>query len=234
MTCCEPLAASHSVLIGTRDQPIGLTVAGDSHGLNVVVDALGPDDRAALLRLLQEPAADEPARSTTAVERATAIDASLNRSASALRTPPGLALPILDDPEGASTAVFIVARRVTGVAAGVWRYLPEQHALAQVAMGDATPHLSAAYLQAAFAERAPVTLALTADLRATLASYPLRHYRTLDTDTGVAAQTLALVGAALGLASCMVAGYRDGVVAHLLRLEDGVLPTLLVPVGPPP
>lgn len=134
----------------------------------------------------------------------------------------------------ASTAVFAVTRRVSGVGAGVWRYLPQQHALAPVAVGDATPHLSAAYLQAAFAERAPVTLVLTADLRATLASYPLRHYRTLHTDTGVAAQTLALVGAALGLASCMVAGYRDGVVADLLRLEDGVLPTLLVPVGPPP
>lgn len=130
-----------------------------------------------------------------------------------------------------SLDLYAVVRSVESLAAGVYRYDLDEHALVPVSTGDPTSLLALAYVQAEFADRAPLTIALSARLGVALAAYPLRHYRTLHMDAGVAGQTIALVATALGLGSCMVAGYRDDVVSGMLALDDSSVPTLLVAVG---
>jgi SagB-type dehydrogenase family enzyme len=76
-----------------------------------------------------------------------------------------------------------------------------------------------------------VTLALVARLDTTLGRYPVRHYRTLHVDTGIAAENLYLVATALGLACCAVSGFHDTALTELLRLPSGRFPVLLFPVG---
>lgn len=130
-----------------------------------------------------------------------------------------------------SLGVYAVVRSVESLAPGVYRYAFDEHALVPVSTGDPTSLLALAYVQAEFAERAPLTIAVVAQLELALATYPLRHYRTLHMDAGVAGQTISLVAIALGLGSCLVAGYRDDIVSGMLTLEDGVVPMLLMAVG---
>ena len=130
-----------------------------------------------------------------------------------------------------SLDVFAVVRSVESLAPGVYRYAFEEHALGAVSTGDPTSLLALAYVQAEFAERAPLTIALVARLELALATYPMRHYRTLHMDAGVAGQTIALVATALGLGSCLVAGYRDDIVSDMLTLDASSLPMLLVAAG---
>lgn len=153
-----------------------------------------------------------------------------------VRLPDGTdrALPFAPTAGGLRTLdVHVVARRVTAVPPGVWRYDPDRHRLVPTSTGDPTEHLALAYLQAEFADRAPATLVLVARAGVALATYPPRHYRTLHVEAGVAAQSIALVATGLGLGCCMVAGYRDDVVAGLLALDVTDIPMLLLPVGIP-
>jgi SagB-type dehydrogenase family enzyme len=126
---------------------------------------------------------------------------------------------------------YAVVRSAENVEPGVYRYDAAAHELVERVPGDPGSALAEAYLQPEFAERAPVTLALTARLDVAFGKYPLRHYRTLHVDAGIAAQNLYLVATALGLSCCAVAGYDDEALAALLRLPDAEIPTLLFPTG---
>jgi hypothetical protein len=62
------------------------------------------------------------------------------------------------------------------------------HALIELATGDPRPQLRKVYVEPEFAERAAVKVVLATRARCALANYPVRHYRTLRVDTGIAAQ----------------------------------------------
>lgn len=111
--------------------------------------------------------------------------------------------------------------------AGVYQYCAAAHALAELATGDPRPQLRKVYVQPEFAERAAVTVILAARVRRALAKCPVRHYRTLHVDTGIATQNLYLVATALGLRCCAVTGYCDAAARQLLQLDDREFPTLL-------
>ncbi|WP_158888873.1 SagB family peptide dehydrogenase [Amycolatopsis anabasis] len=128
---------------------------------------------------------------------------------------------------------YVVVREASGLSPGVYRYDAVRHALAERSTGDPTSGLSGVYLQPEFADRVPVSLALTTRLDVAFAKYPLRHYRTLHVDTGIAVQNLYLVGTALGLSCCAVAGYYDNALAELLGVPREELPVMLFAVGHP-
>ncbi|OQO90055.1 nitroreductase [Saccharomonospora piscinae] len=129
---------------------------------------------------------------------------------------------------------YAVVRRVTGLDQGVYRYEPVSHELVQLAETDPGPQLEQVYLQEEFAWQPAVTVAVTARLDVAFDKYPLRHYRTLHVDSGVAVQNLYLVGTALGLAGCAVAGFDDAALGTLLGLPENEIPTMLFPTGRPP
>lgn len=130
-----------------------------------------------------------------------------------------------------SVAVYVVACDVEEVPPGIYRYQPEPHALAELAVGDPRPALAQVYAQPEFATRCAVTLVLAARLTHTMRKYSLRHYRTVHIDTGIAAQNFSLVATALDLACCPVSGYLDTKINELLGLGEQQITTLLMPVG---
>lgn len=130
-----------------------------------------------------------------------------------------------------SLTAYLVVTSADGLVPGVYAYDAPAHAVREILTGDPREALRAAYVQPEFADRAPVTIALAAHLDRTLAKYPLRHYRTLHVDAGIAVQNLYLVASALDLSCCAVAGFHDGAAACLLRLPRQVLPLMFFPVG---
>ncbi|MEY7971527.1 SagB/ThcOx family dehydrogenase [Saccharomonospora xinjiangensis] len=128
---------------------------------------------------------------------------------------------------------YAVVRRVEGLDHGVYRYEPVSHELVQLTDTDPGPGLELAYLQEEFAWQPAATVAITARLDVAFDKYPLRHYRTLHVDSGVAVQNLYLVGTALGLAGCAVAGFDDAAVGTLLGLPENEIPTMLFATGRP-
>ncbi|MEU6642382.1 SagB family peptide dehydrogenase [Saccharomonospora sp. NPDC046836] len=126
---------------------------------------------------------------------------------------------------------YLVVRRAEQIPPGVYRYEAVSHELVELSTGDPFDALQEVYVQPEFAQRAAVSLALTARLDVAFAKYPLRHYRTLHVDSGVAVQNLYLVGTALGLACCAVAGFDDAALASLLGVPNTEVPTMLFAAG---
>ena len=133
-----------------------------------------------------------------------------------------------------SVAVYVAVRQVDGLLPGIYSYQPVTHVLTTHVTGDPTERMRDVYLQAEFPTTVAVSLILVGRLRRVLAKYPLRHYRVLHIDAGIATQNLYLVGTALGLSCCAVTGYRDQSVKDLLQLDKGEIPTIIFAVGNPP
>ncbi|MBW4717777.1 SagB/ThcOx family dehydrogenase [Saccharothrix obliqua] len=109
----------------------------------------------------------------------------------------------------------------------VYEYLREPHALSDTGEAD----LDGVFAQEEFARRAPAVIVLTGRMGPGLAKYGPRHHRTVHLDAGVAVQNLYLVGTALGLNCCAVAGFRDDAVKALVRGGEQDVPLALFVVG---
>ncbi|WP_433273493.1 nitroreductase family protein [Actinosynnema sp. CS-041913] len=126
------------------------------------------------------------------------------------------------------TAGGLPSLRVHVVVDGkVFEYLREPHALCETGSAE----LTGVFAQEEFARRAHTVLVLTGRMGPGLAKYGPRHYRTVHLDAGVAVQNLYLVGAALDLRCCAVAGFADDAVKALVRGGEEDVPLVLFVVG---
>jgi SagB-type dehydrogenase family enzyme len=132
-----------------------------------------------------------------------------------------------------SLDVYVIAREVSGVHAGIHHYARTNGTLSALLHGDPSPALRSVLIQPEFADRVAAMLVVVARLDTTLVKYPVRHYRTLHVDAGILVQNLYLVSTALGLTGCAVAGYDDAAVTSLLSLDDTAFPAMLFAVGRP-
>lgn len=132
-----------------------------------------------------------------------------------------------------SVRAYVFARRVAGLDSGLYRYDSIAHDLVKLDGPVPVHQLGSAYLEPDFAANAAATLALTARLDVAFEHYPLRHYRTVHTDTGIAAQNLYLIGTALKLSCGAISEFDDAGVSALLNLPESEIPTLLFTAGHP-
>jgi ribosomal subunit interface protein len=118
-------------------------------------------------------------------------------------------------------------------ARGVWRYLPEEHALSPAETGDRRARLAAAARDQEFVAEATLTIAVTARPGFLEERYGERAERYCVLEAGHVAENVLLMATALGLASVSVAAFDDGAVLAALGLGAGHLPLYLLPVGAP-
>jgi SagB-type dehydrogenase family enzyme len=126
---------------------------------------------------------------------------------------------------------YLVAGAVTGLDAGVWRYLPAKHGLTLVREGDIRAALAEACLKQSFLAVAPLTVVLSADYARTIRRYGDRSHRYVPMDVGHAAQNFLLVAEALNLASVPVGAFTDETVAAVLSLPPTETPLYLLPAA---
>jgi SagB-type dehydrogenase family enzyme len=129
--------------------------------------------------------------------------------------------------------VYLVAARVDGLAAGVYRYVPAGHQLLPAGAAADPAALARAALAQDFIARAPVVLVITAVPERTAAKYGERARRYVDMEAGHAAQNVYLQAAALGLGTVTVGAFDDAAVSEFLGLGAGEEPLYLMPVGRP-
>lgn len=121
---------------------------------------------------------------------------------------------------------YVVVNRSDDVAPGVYRYLPEQHALRRLRKGDYADAIAQAACGQEMAADAPVVFAWTAVFDRTVSRYGQRGYRYVYLDAAHIAANLALAAVGMGLASCQIAALFDDDVNHILGC-DGVSESIL-------
>ena len=116
---------------------------------------------------------------------------------------------------------------------GVFRYLPERHALEQMADTDRREELARAALNQRFVAQAPAVFVFTAVLEGTARRYGRRAARYVHMEVGHASQNIHIQAVALGLGSVPVGAFDDEAVTDTLELAGGEVPLYIVPVGVP-
>lgn len=129
--------------------------------------------------------------------------------------------------------IDLVAGAVVGLPAGLYRYLPAEHALWLRCTGDLRESLHAAAIQQHAVAEAPVVIAIAAVAARSEGKYAARAERYIHMEAGHAAQNITLQAAALELGSVVVGAFDDTAVSESLRLKPGEQPLVLLPIGHP-
>jgi SagB-type dehydrogenase family enzyme len=127
--------------------------------------------------------------------------------------------------------VYLFAASVNDLEPGVYRYIPDEHALGNVFDGDKREALSAASLRQESIATAPAVLVLTGVPERTARRYGDRALRYLAMEAGHAAQNVYLQGVALEIGTVVIGAFYDDRVAGVLGLGEGETPLYIMPLG---
>jgi SagB-type dehydrogenase family enzyme len=120
---------------------------------------------------------------------------------------------------------------VTGLKAGVYRYLPMDHALEAMASGDMRRTVARFALDQQWMAEAPMMVIIAAEYARTTGKYRERGIRYVHLEAGHAGENLLLQSVALGLGAAIVGAFDDNGVVQALALPAGHEPLLIVPIG---
>lgn len=127
--------------------------------------------------------------------------------------------------------VYVVALRVEGLEAGVYRYHPLENTLAPVAPG-AGPDEALNLAHEPDLARAAVAVFITARLERAVEKYGDRAYRFALQESGHMAQNLLLGAAALGMRATVLGSFLEDASAELLGLPPDELVLYALLAGP--
>jgi SagB-type dehydrogenase family enzyme len=140
-----------------------------------------------------------------------------------LEIPPFGRLALKTSPSGGaqhSVEVYLLARRVDGVAPGIYHYDPDAHALQRVKRGLAARDLEAYLPHQAFYRDAAACFVMTAVFARVQWRYPFaRAYRTVLSEVGHHCQTLLLLATEMGLAPFCTMALADSRIERDLGID---------------
>ena len=128
---------------------------------------------------------------------------------------------------------YLLVSRVTGLAPGLYRYLPVEHALVLERQDEGlTAALNEATLHQQFVATAPVSFAWTVLPSRMEWRYDLAAHRVILMDVGHLCQNLYLACAAIGGGTCAIAAYHQELMDRLLGVDgQDEFTVYLAPVG---
>ncbi len=120
-----------------------------------------------------------------------------------------------------SFETYLAAQRITGLEAGIYRYLPLDHALVlELPAGDdLTERLSAATHGQRFAGEAAVTFIWSVIPLRTEWRYAEAAYKVIAIDAGHVCQNLYLACEAIGAGTCAIAAYHQDLMDELIGVD---------------
>ena len=130
--------------------------------------------------------------------------------------------------------VLVVVGEVSGLSAGVYRYMPNGHKLEAVGTGDRRPALCQVALGQDWVEQGAAVLVLAAVYERTMWKYGDRGRRYAHIEVGHVAQNVYLQATSLGLGTVIVGAFDDDEVRTALGLGVEEHPLALMPVGRKP
>jgi SagB-type dehydrogenase family enzyme len=128
-------------------------------------------------------------------------------------------------------SVYLVAGAVSGLEAGIYRYLPRENALESLQKGDRRGALVDAAMGQSWLADAALSLVFAARYARTTGKYGERGIQFVHIEAGHAAQSVLLTAVALNLAAAEVGAFDDRRVASLLGLSREETALYLLPVG---
>jgi SagB-type dehydrogenase family enzyme len=114
---------------------------------------------------------------------------------------------------------------------GLYKYVPNQHQMLQVANRNFMASLSDAALGQGCVREAPAVVIITAVYERIERKYGSRGERYVKIEVGHAAQNILLQAVSLGLSAVPVGAFHDEKVRRILSLPDDHKPLYLIPVG---
>lgn len=129
--------------------------------------------------------------------------------------------------------VYVAAGKscVEQMQAGVYLYKPKAHTLSQVAENDLREDTARAAFSQMWMARAPVCFIITAEYNRVEIKYGRRGHRYAVIEAGHIGQNLFLQAEALGLKAGIVGAFHDQKLHHVLNLNQGHEPLLIMPAG---
>ncbi len=127
--------------------------------------------------------------------------------------------------------LYLVAQNVQDLQAGVYKYLPREHALKPVRQGDKLEDLAQASLGQMWISQAQAAVVVTAVYERVTGKYGARGEQYVHMEAGCAAQSLSLQAAELGLGTTAVGAFHDNQVQKVLGAKDNEVPMLVMPLG---
>lgn len=128
--------------------------------------------------------------------------------------------------------LFVVAGRVEGLDAGIYRYDVSGHSLHLHMEGAQVQKLiEASSFKQDFIAQAPADIVICAVYERTTGFYGQRGVRYVHMDTGHAAENIALQAVALGLGTVMVGAFEDGELSAAMSLPEELAPLYIISVG---
>ncbi|MGM0425543.1 MAG: SagB/ThcOx family dehydrogenase, partial [Thermodesulfobacteriota bacterium] len=127
--------------------------------------------------------------------------------------------------------LYLVAENVQDLEPGVYKYLPEGHALQQVRGGERLQELAKASLGQMWISQAQAAVVITAVFERVTGKYGSRGEQYVHMEAGCAAQSLSLQVAELGLGTTVVGAFRDNQVREVLGAKKQEVPLLVMPLG---
>ncbi len=122
-------------------------------------------------------------------------------------------------------------RQVSGVAAGVYHYLPEKQSLKLLRAGDLRAGVARASLSQTWMAEAPMMLLITGEYRRCQVKYGQRGIMYTHMESGHVAQNIFLQAEALGLGAGIVGAFDNTAVSQILGLPPAHDPLIIMPVG---
>ncbi|MCL2231817.1 MAG: SagB/ThcOx family dehydrogenase [Treponema sp.] len=127
--------------------------------------------------------------------------------------------------------IYVIVGNVTGLEAGVYRYISGEHKLVRIIAGDLRNQLSDAALGQRMIREAPATIFYSAVFSRMTGIYGVRGRRYVYMEIGHSAQNVYLQAEALGLGTCAIGAFVDTRVRQVLQLPADEEPLYIMPIG---
>ena len=127
--------------------------------------------------------------------------------------------------------VYLVAEKVEGLEAGIYKYHPSLHSLEKTVEGKRGSELGKACLGQACVTGAPANIAISAIYKKIKAGYGERGVRYAMIEAGHISQNVYLQAEALELGTVAIGAFFDEHVTEVLKLPPEENPLYIMPVG---
>ncbi len=129
--------------------------------------------------------------------------------------------------------LYLVAGRVDGLAAGIYRYHPKGHELLKVADGDKRRDLYLAALDQESLRDGAAAVVIAAVYGRTTGKYGERGIRYVHMEVGGVAENIHLQALSLDVGTVFVGAFDDEMVKNVVTMAEGEEPLAIMPLGIP-
>jgi SagB-type dehydrogenase family enzyme len=128
---------------------------------------------------------------------------------------------------------YVVVNNVTNLEPGLYRYLPGNHALMEIRLGDVGSEIAKAALGQIMCRESSATFVWTAVAPRTTGRYGDRGHRYIFLDAGHVGQNTYLAATALGYGCCTIGAFEDPAMNEVLGVDGKIETTVYAAsVGP--